>query len=135
MGRNAEKYKKLIEDMSIHAQAEYPREACGIVTTDFTYIPCKNLSPSPKDSFILDPVAILEYEDVLWGIVHSHPDSNPLPSEEDIKHTVFDEYKFFVGFAGTYYTYWYDKNLNTLRYEPFEEYHLNANNGTFTQDI
>lgn len=121
--------KNLIDEMSIHAQSEYPLESCGIITTNFSYIPCKNISPSPKDSFVLDPIALLEYEDIIWGIVHSHPgDENPLPSEEDIAHTVFDEYKFIVGFAGKYFIYWFDKKLKTLIYEPLEENHLNGNN-------
>ena len=118
-------YNKLINEMAIHAQAEYPREACGIITTEYKYIPCNNISPSPKESFILDPIKLLEYENNTWGIFHSHPgEENPLPSEEDLEHTVFDEYKFIVGFAGKQYIYWFDKDLKVLRYEPFEESHL-----------
>ena len=117
-----EKFKKLVDQMSTHAQAEYPKESCGLITKDFEYIKCKNISPLPKISFIVDPIALLEQEDNVWAIVHSHPgDDNPIPSENDIKHTVFDEYKFLVGFAGKYYIYWFDK---ILRYELFEECHV-----------
>lgn len=124
MDRNV-KYKELINKMSIHAQKDYPIEVCGIVTFDFKYIECKNLSPTPKNAFILDPIKLLEYEDDTWGIFHSHPgDKNPLPSEEDVKHSIFDEYRFIVGFANTFYIYWYDNTLEMLRYEPFEENHL-----------
>ncbi len=35
-------YTKLIEDMNNHALRDYPREACGIILKDFTYVPCKN---------------------------------------------------------------------------------------------
>lgn len=117
---------KLKEDMSRHSLYAYPAEACGIITTDFTYIPCTNISPHPKVSFILDPVAIYEHEDKLWGFFHSHPgDENPLPSEQDISSTIFDQYKFVVGFKDKFYVYWFDK---ILRYEPFELKHLNEQN-------
>ena len=126
MGRNS-KYSKLINDMGVFAQSEYPREACGIITNKFKFIPCKNLSSTPKSNFILDPIALLEYEDNAWGIFHSHPgDENPLPSEEDISHTIFTEYKFIVGFASKFYIYWYDDAIKALKYEVFEEKYLNV---------
>ncbi len=119
------RYIKLKEDMSRHSLADYPLEACGIITTEFIYVPCKNISFQPKESFILDPIALLEHEDDCWGIVHSHPgDENPLPSEEDMSHTIFDCYKFIVGFADKFYIYWYDNSLEMLRYEPLEAEHL-----------
>lgn len=118
-------YEKLKIDMSRHFQASYPLEACGIITTDWNYVPCNNISPLPKDSFILDPVALLEHEEDTWAIVHSHPgDQNPIPSEDDIASTVFKEYKFIVGFADKFFIYWFDERLQILRYEPFEEQHL-----------
>ena len=126
MENNINKLDILITEMSIHAQSEYPKESCGLILTDFTYVPCKNISSMPKDSFILDPISLLEYEDVIWGVVHSHPgDENPLPSEDDMAHTVFDEYKFVVGFAGKFFIYWFDRQLQMLRYEPLEVRHLN----------
>jgi proteasome lid subunit RPN8/RPN11 len=118
-------FNKLITDMSVHAQNDYPLECCGIITTDFKYIPAKNISPLPKDSFILDPVTLLEHEDDTFGVFHSHPgDENPLPSEDDIAHTVFEAFRFIVGFADKFFIYWYDTKLEILRYEPFEEQHL-----------
>ncbi len=117
-------FNKLINDMSIHAQMDFPAESCGIITTDFLYIPCENIALNKKESFILDPLSLLEHEDYIWGIFHSHPGSeNPMPSEEDMAHTIFDEYKFVVGFANKYFIYWYDKKLEVLRYEPFEKKH------------
>ena len=118
------KFTELLEKMGKHSLQDYPAEACGIITTDFDYIPCKNISPYPKASFILDPVAIYEHEDVIWGFFHSHPgDENPLPSEKDIASTIFKEYKFVVGFKSKFFIYWFDK---ILRYEPFELQHLDA---------
>jgi len=120
-----DRYTKLINDMSVHAQKDYPLECCGLITKDYKYVECQNVSTSPKNSFILDPLALLEYEDKVWGVFHSHPgSSNPLPSEEDLKHTVFDEYRFIVGFANKFFIYWYDEKLDSLIYEPFQEEHL-----------
>lgn len=117
--------EQLKNSMNAHFINEYPREACGIITKDWKYIPCKNISPSPKDNFILDPVSLLEYEDNTWGIVHSHPGSdNPIPSEEDMASTVFDCYKFIVGFNNRFYIYWYNKLVKALMYEELEDKHL-----------
>jgi proteasome lid subunit RPN8/RPN11 len=119
-----QKFTKLLEDMSRHSLADYPAEACGIITTDFTYIPVKNISPLPKVSFTIDPVAMYKYEDQIWGFFHSHPgDENPLPSEKDVSATIFNEYKFIVGFKDKFFIYWFDK---ILRYEPFEIKHING---------
>ena len=120
-----ERFDKLITDMSVHAQSEYPKESCGLILRDMIYVPCKNISTMPKESFILDPIALLQYEEDIWGIMHSHPgEENPLPSEDDVAHTVFDEYKFVVGFAGKFFVYWFDKKLESLRYEPLEVRHF-----------
>jgi proteasome lid subunit RPN8/RPN11 len=118
-------FNKLRNDMGSHSLADYPKECCGIITKDFLYIQAKNISTNPKVSFILDPICLLKNDNNIWGIFHSHPgDENPLPSEEDAKATVFDEYKFIVGFSGKFYIYWFDQKLSLLRYEPFEESHL-----------
>jgi proteasome lid subunit RPN8/RPN11 len=123
-----ERFQNLIFQLSRHSLSEYPAEACGIITTSFDYIPCTNISPYPKESFILDPVAIYENEDKLWGFFHSHPgDENPLPSERDLHSTIFKEYKFIVGFRDKFYIYWIDK---VLRYETFEEKHLSVQHNT-----
>lgn len=120
-----EKFELLKTDMSKHFLLEYPREACGIITNTWEYIPCKNISENSKTNFVLDPVALLQYEDSAWGIVHSHPGSdNPIPSDEDISSTVFDCYKFIVGFNNRFFIYWSDKKLKTLIYEELELKHF-----------
>ena len=118
-------FSTLISDMGKHAQAEYPRECCGLITKDFKYVACKNISPFPKDSFVVDPESLFEHEDNCWGIFHSHPgEENPLPSEEDKKGAVFEEFKFIVGFNNTFYIYWLDKNVDALKFDEFTEKHL-----------
>ena len=46
-----EKFDELKDDMNNHSLRDYPKEAVGIVTKDFKYIPCKNISPTPKNKF------------------------------------------------------------------------------------
>lgn len=122
MSETNTKFIELRAAMSAHGLKDYPREACGLILTDFSYIPCKNISGKPRNSFIIDPFAIQEHEDNIWGFFHSHPGAeNPLPSEDDFKSTIFSDYKFIVGFGGNFYIYWLENN--TLRYERFEERH------------
>jgi len=119
-----DRFKQLINKLGIYAQNQYPLEACGIITKDFDFIECNNISAKPTVSFIVDPIKLMTHEDNMWGIFHSHPGSEyPLPSEEDLQHTVFDEYFFVVGFVDKYFIYWYDKEKKALIYEPFTEEH------------
>ena len=90
-------YETLVKSMQQHAEQENPKECCGVITTDFEYVPCKNISLQPEDFFILDPLALVEHMDDCWGIFHSHPvQDNPFPSENDIASTSFEEYNFLV---------------------------------------
>ena len=99
-----ERFIKLTEDMNAHALRDYPRECVGIITNDFVYIPCINTSPYPKDTFILDPAALVQHDGNIWGIFHSHPgDENPIPSREDKVSAAFQEYRFLVGFNNKFF--------------------------------
>lgn len=118
-------YNQLKQDMNNHALRDYPRECVGIITRDFKYIPCKNMSDNPKLTFYLDPAALVQYDGQIWGIFHSHPGSdNPIPSSEDKTSAAFQQYKFLVGFNNKFYIYWYDRSVDALRYTTFEEKHL-----------
>jgi proteasome lid subunit RPN8/RPN11 len=120
-----ENFTKLKEDMNNHALSYYPREAVGIITKDFLYIPCKNLSNNPNITFLLDPAALVQYDGNIWGIFHSHPGSdNPIPSSEDKVSAAFNEYKFLVGFNNRFFIYWYDSNIDALKFDTFKEAHL-----------
>jgi proteasome lid subunit RPN8/RPN11 len=116
-------FKSLVDSLHAHSIREYPREACGIITKDFTYTPCNNISSKPKSSFIVDPIAILTHEDNIWGFYHSHPGSaDPIPSKRDLESTLFSEFKFLVGFADNIYIYWLNSKTE-LSFERFNESH------------
>ena len=123
-----ERFNELTEAMNAHALRDYPREAVGIITDDFEYVPCKNISQNPKISFILDPSDMVKNDGKIWGIFHSHPgDENPIPSKEDKVSAAFQEYKFLVGFNNKFFIYWLDQNLDALIFDKFEEKHLVSN--------
>ena len=118
-------YAKLKEDMNNHALRDYPREAVGIILKDFTYVPCKNISTTPKNDFILDPIVFITYEDNIWGIFHSHPgDEKPIPSQGDKISAAFQQYKFLVGFNNKFYLYWMDSKVDALKFEHLREDHF-----------
>lgn len=123
-----ERFTELTESMNAHAMRDYPRECVGIITKSFEYIPCKNVSDTPKITFYLDPAALVTHDNNIWGIFHSHPgDDNPIPSKEDKISAAFQEYKFLVGFNNKFFIYWYDKNVDALRFEKLEEKHIVSN--------
>lgn len=120
-----DKFEQLKQDMGKHSLECYPNECVGIITRDYKYIKCKNVSNDPKNTFLLDPVALVKYDGDIWGIFHSHPGSdNPIPSIEDKTSAAFSCYKFLVGFADNIFVYWLDKRIDALRFEPFEEAHI-----------
>lgn len=79
--------KKQIID---HAKEEYPKESCGFILTypksnRYGYFPVKNISSTPKESFIIDSRAWINTpkDSLIFSIVHSHPNSDISPSEAD----------------------------------------------------
>lgn len=79
---------KLIKAIMAHAEAEYPRECCGVLAQKsrvIKYFPCCNLAAEPTEHFYLDQEGYAGAEE--WGtviaIVHSHPDATTQPSELD----------------------------------------------------
>jgi proteasome lid subunit RPN8/RPN11 len=71
------------------ARAASPGESCGLfvrVRSKVLYWPCKNLAKHDNQNFVLDPDDYRSAEQAgeVVGIVHSHPDGFPLPSQADL---------------------------------------------------
>lgn len=116
-------FNALIDAMGTHSISQFPLEACGIITKDLQYIPCKNISKAPKTSFVIDPRDMISHVDNILGFFHSHPgSSDPIPSSKDMASTVFSEYLFVVGFSTKFYKYWLEEN--NIRFEPLHEDHF-----------
>lgn len=71
-----------------HAKAAYPREACGLLVIRKgreVYFPCRNIGVG-TDQFVIHPedYAYADAEGEIVGVVHSHPNLPPTPSQADL---------------------------------------------------
>tara|TARA_R100000353_G_scaffold66003_1_gene51289 strand:+ start:516 stop:1217 length:702 start_codon:yes stop_codon:yes gene_type:complete len=72
-----------------HAKEQDPKESCGLllnVRGKERYYPCKNLSVSSFQEFIIDPEDYVKADNIgeIIAIVHSHPVTPPTASQADV---------------------------------------------------
>lgn len=101
----------LAEAMIAHARAEAPLEACGILGGRggqvLHFYPARNAERSPV-RYTVHPEdqlqILLDMErqgEELWGIFHSHPNSEAYPSETDVRYAYYPEaYYVIASLAG-----------------------------------
>ncbi|WP_343463001.1 C40 family peptidase [Pantoea sp.] len=81
--------KKIMDAITAHVAAEYPKEACGLVVQigrAQEYVPCTNASHNPTEHFLIPPEEKRAAEKLgtILMVIHSHPDVPQLiPSEMD----------------------------------------------------
>ncbi|MDF2650723.1 MAG: hypothetical protein K0Q73_6528 [Paenibacillus sp.] len=92
--------EELYEDLIIHSLQRLPEEACGFILGGQsheknaelqarTFIPLRNSANNPLNHFQIDPADMLPYlmdrNNPIIGLFHSHPTAPPLPSEQDLQ--------------------------------------------------
>lgn len=97
-----------------HARDVSPREACAVLIIEKgieTLVICKNKAHS-TDHFIIDKLEYSMAEDrgEVIGIVHSHPNRNPLPSEADKVACSARNIKWYI--VGTITGEWFELEPN-----------------------
>jgi proteasome lid subunit RPN8/RPN11 len=95
------------DQISAHARAEAPREACGLIAgTDgraLDIVPVANAAADPLHHYLMDPAqmtrAMLGFERRglgLIGIYHSHPHSDPIPSPVDVRQAAYPDTTYLI---------------------------------------
>ena len=90
-----------------HALSDPASEVCGLIGGNddraCNIYPVKNIAESPKDSFFMDPqdqIATMrllrEKNEILWGIYHSHPDTQAIPSQRDLDQAAYPGVFYFI---------------------------------------
>jgi proteasome lid subunit RPN8/RPN11 len=97
--------RKLVNQILTHAQQHEHTESCGLVSesngTPAHYYAVKNVAADPASRFEMEPRQQIEamkhmreHGEELFAIVHSHPQSPPVPSTSDMHQ---------AGYADAYY--------------------------------
>ncbi len=92
----------LARQMTDHAQAESPRECCGLLAGRGgdvrEAIPVENISPTPENAFVMSPIGLARaltglerHELELVGFYHSHPTTPPIPSGRDVAESYYPD--------------------------------------------
>ncbi|HKC89793.1 MAG TPA: M67 family metallopeptidase [Candidatus Limnocylindria bacterium] len=113
------------EEIVTHARESAPRECCGLLFGDGDVVDRlvrgRNVHPTPETRYEIDPAqlrdAIIATDDTdryLVGIYHSHPRTEPKPSEFDVANARWPE-QIYV--------------LTSLRSEPPEVFAYRITNG------
>ena len=90
-----------------HALSDPGIEVCGLIGgKDYqatTIYPVNNIAGDPAHNFLMDPepqIAIMrllrEKNETLWGIYHSHPDTQAIPSERDLQLAAYPGVNYFI---------------------------------------
>lgn len=99
--------RELINKLLTHAQKNPDIEVCGLIGNDASqhkdYYPIKNVAKNPNCRFLMDAPqqisAMKEMRDknqTLFGIVHSHPTADAMPSQRDIEHNDYRDVYYFI---------------------------------------
>ena len=76
------------EEALVHAKDQDPKESCGLLLNirgKEKYFPCRNLSMTDHQCFILDPEDYVKADSIgdITAVIHSHPTTPPNASQAD----------------------------------------------------
>ena len=76
------------EEALVHAKDQDPKESCGLLLNirgKERYFPCRNLSMTSHQCFILDPEDYVKADSIgdITAVIHSHPTTPPTASQAD----------------------------------------------------
>ena len=85
------------QELTAHTLLQLPQEACGVLLGTAPaggirieqFHPIRNVAPDPLHAFTFHPEQWIPFclkSEKLIGIVHSHPHSLPIPSQDDLTH-------------------------------------------------
>jgi proteasome lid subunit RPN8/RPN11 len=106
--------RRILQAMVEHAQAELPNECCGLLAGEHdgdvlrarVWYPLINEAASPVAYYSAPFFAVKDMRGSGYEIVaiyHSHPTSEPIPSDTDLKQNGYgsDVVNFIIGLKGT----------------------------------
>ena len=99
--------RPLVNKMLAHAQQHDDVEVCGLIGNDKqdhkSYYPIDNVSNNPNCQFLMDAPQQInamkkmrERGQELFAIVHSHPTSNAMPSQQDIDESSYKDVLYII---------------------------------------
>ena len=100
--------RSLMDEMCAHARAVAPQECCGLMSGKTpsritTLYPLRNVAANPlvtyeaaAEELFAAQRQIRERREELVGIYHSHPRSEPVPSERDVKLAFYPSVTYFI---------------------------------------
>jgi len=75
--------KQIVRQAELHAQAEYPKEACGFILDKY-YHPIVNVAEDPVNDFKIRQEEYLKFNGEVRAIMHSHADYPHLSKQDMI---------------------------------------------------
>ena len=99
--------RKLVNQVLTHAQQHEHSESCGLISATngipIHYYAVKNIAADPATRFEMEPAQQIaamkhmrEHGEDLFAIVHSHPESPPLPSATDIQEVGYPDACYII---------------------------------------
>lgn len=99
--------RKLVNQILTHAQQHEHTESCGLISASngrpAHYYAVKNIAADPSTHFEMEPKQLIaamkhmrEHDEALIAIVHSHPESPPVPSTTDMQNSGYPDADYII---------------------------------------